>query len=78
MNYFNSQGVINASNVKDALTTITKLASILQDGVPSNFSLANTPGYSDEHLDALVARALYDNQGKVALAQAMANPKLSA
>ncbi len=72
--YFNSDGQVNANSVKEALTIISKYASIIQDGTPSNFSLAGQPSVSDSRRDELVARALYDGQGKLALAQAMANP----
>jgi hypothetical protein len=74
MNMFNNRGEINASSVKEALTTIAKYASILEDNTPSNMGLAGQPSVSDEKRDELVSRAIMTQEGKIALAQAMANP----
>lgn len=74
MNYFNNQGELNASSVKDALYTISKLASVMNSGMPSNFSLVSQPSMSEDEREQLVSRALYSQEGKLALAQAMANP----
>ncbi|MCZ2224537.1 MAG: hypothetical protein LC122_13010 [Chitinophagales bacterium] len=71
---FNNRGELNASSFKDALQNLVKYASILQDNEPSNFALAGQPSMSDEKRDELVARALMTQDGKIALAQAMANP----
>lgn len=72
-NVFNSQGQLNASSLKDALTQISKFASILEENAPSNLALAGA-GLSAEKRDALVERAIMSQEGKIALAQAMANP----
>lgn len=72
MSMFNSKGEVNASSLKDALTTIAKYAAILEDNTPSNAGL--TPSYSDEKRDELISRAVMTQEGKIALAQAMANP----
>ena len=71
--YFNSKGELNASNVQEALETISKLAAALQN-TPSNMALAGDSSISSERMDALVDRAIYSPEGKIALAQAMANP----
>ena len=74
MNMFNSQGQLNASSVREALTTIAKYASILDDNQPANAGLAGQPSLSDDKRDELVSRAIMTQEGKIALAQAMANP----
>ena len=74
MNLFNAQGQMNASSLKDAFQTIIRYASVLEDNVPSNAMLAGQPSYNDAAKDDLIARAILTNDGKVALAQAMANP----
>jgi hypothetical protein len=74
MNMFNDQGQVNASSLKDALATIVRYASILEDNTPSNMGLAGMPSLSDERRDELVSRAILTQDGKIALAQAMANP----
>lgn len=74
MNMFNSKGELNASSVKEALATIAKYASILEDNQPSNTGLAGQPSFSDEKRDELISRAIMTQDGKIALAQAMANP----
>lgn len=74
MNMFNNQGELNASSVKEALTTIAKYASILENNQPSNAGLAGQPSLSDDKRDELVSRAIMTQEGKIALAQAMANP----
>ena len=71
---FNSQGQVNASSLREALNTMAKYASVLEDNMPSNFSLAGQPGMSEEKRDELISRALLTQDGKYALAQAMANP----
>jgi hypothetical protein len=71
---FNAQGQLNAGNLQDALTTLTKYASVLQEGLPSNVSLAGQPGLNDAKRDELISRAIMTHDGKLALAQAMANP----
>lgn len=74
MNMFNNKGELNASSIRDALTTISKYASILEDNVPSNMGLAGQPSLSDNKRDELISRAILTQDGKIALAQAMANP----
>lgn len=71
---FNAQGELNASSVKDALVTLTKYASILEENQPSNVALAGQPQINDTKTDELVSRAVLTQDGKVALAQSMANP----
>jgi hypothetical protein len=71
---FNSKGEMNAGSVKDALQTLVKYAAILEDNAPANSSLSGQPGINDLKRDELVARAIMTQEGKVALAQAMANP----
>lgn len=71
---FNGKGEINASSVSDALQTIAKYASLLEEqNAPSNSGLV-TSTVSDSRRDELISRAILTNEGKVALAQAMANP----
>ena len=65
---------MNASSVRDALQTLTKYASILEENVPSNMALSGQPGLNDERRDELISRAIMTHDGKIALAQAMANP----
>ena len=74
MNMFNTQGQMNASTVKDALQTLVKYAAILEENQPSNMGLAGQTSLSDEKRDDLIARAIMTQDGKIALAQAMANP----
>ncbi len=74
MDFFNNQGQLNASSVKDALSTIIRFASVLEDGQPSNTSLVGTAGYDDSKRNDLITKAIMTQDGKYALAQAMANP----
>lgn len=74
MTYFSPRGDLNASSVKDALQTLTKYAAILEDNVPSNLALSGQPSLNDEKRDELISRAIMTHEGKIALAQAMANP----
>lgn len=71
-NMFNSKGEVNAYSLKDALQTIAKYASLMEDNTPSNAAL--TPAMSDDKRDELISRAIMTQEGKIALAQAMANP----
>ena len=70
--YFSNSGELNASSIQDALGQIAKFASILEQNAPSNIAL--TSSVSDDKRDALIERALMSQEGKIALAQAMANP----
>lgn len=65
---------MNASDLKDAFQTIIRYASILEDNVPSNATLAGQPSFSDTKRDDLITKAIMTQEGKIALAQAMANP----
>jgi hypothetical protein len=71
---FSNSGQLNASSLKEAMTQIVKLASILEENLPSNQGLAGRVALSDEKMDDLMVRAVQTHGGKVALAQAMANP----
>jgi hypothetical protein len=74
MSLFDTKGEMNASSVKDALNTLVRYASILEEGQPHNMSLAGQPSLNDEKRDELIARAIMTQEGKLALAQSMANP----
>jgi len=74
MNMFNNKGELNASSVREALSTLTKYASMMHDGAPSNTALTGQPDLNDSKRDQLISRAIMTQEGKVALAQAMANP----
>ena len=69
---FNTQGELNASSVKDAFALISKWAA-LNEGQPANTGLV-APSMNDDKRDSLITRAILTNEGKLALAQAMANP----
>lgn len=74
MNMFNNAGQVNASNMRDCLAQLVKYASILEENTPSNQGLAGQVSLSDDKRDELIARAISTQDGKIALAQAMANP----
>ena len=74
MNMFNGRGEVNAGSLKEALEQIVRYASILEENQPSNVGLAGQVSLSDEKRDELITRAILTQDGKVALAQAMANP----
>ncbi len=74
MNMFNGQGQMNASSLKDALQTLVKYAAVLEENQPSNMGLAGQASLSDDKRDELISRAIMTQDGKIALAQAMANP----
>ena len=71
---FSSQGQLNASSLADLAGQLAKYAQILSDNQPANLGLAGQPDMSDTARDDLLAQAIMTEQGKVALAQAMANP----
>lgn len=77
-NMFGTQGSagghLNASSVAEALQVIGKFASAMEHNLPSNVALSGEPSYSDEKADELIARAIMTQEGKLALAQTMANP----
>lgn len=74
MSLFTQSGESNGVSVKDALNTLVKYAAIIEENQPSNAALAGRPSLNDEKRDELISRAILTNEGKVALAQAMANP----
>jgi hypothetical protein len=74
MSMFSTHGDMNANSVRDALQTLVKYAAILEEGQPSNIALSGQPSLNDEKRDELIARAIMTQDGKLALAQAMANP----
>lgn len=74
MNFFDSKGQINASSMADLAAQLAKYASILNDNSPANIGLAGQPSLSDDRRDDLISRAISTQDGKIALAQAMANP----
>jgi len=74
MNMFSNQGQMNASSLKDALQTLVKYAAVLEENTPSNMGLAGQASLSDDKRDELISRAIMTQDGKIALAQAMANP----
>lgn len=71
---FNGRGELNASSVKDALSNLVKYASLLEEHLPSNAGLSGQSDLSDAQRDALIERAIFSPEGKMALAQAMATP----
>ena len=71
---FNGQGQMNATSLQDAIQCLAKYAAILSENVPANQGLAGQPSLSDQSRDDLMARAISSQEGKIALAQAMANP----
>jgi hypothetical protein len=74
MNMFDSRGQMNASSMKDLAVQLNKYASILEDNQPANLGLAGQTSLSDDKRDELIARAMMTQDGKIALAQAMASP----
>lgn len=74
MSFFNTRGEMNATSVKDCVQQLVRYASILEENAPSNIALSGQPGLNDEKRDELISRAIMTHDGKIALAQAMANP----
>lgn len=74
MNMFSNKGELNAGSLKEAIQVLAKYASILEDNTPSNLGLSGQSSLSDEKRDELISRAIMTQDGKIALAQAMANP----
>lgn len=74
MSLFTTRGETQGVSLQDALNTIVKHAAILQENQPANTGLAGRPSLNDEKRDGLISRAILTQEGKVALAQAMANP----
>ena len=71
---FNNKGEMNASSLTDMIQQLAKYASILEENTPSNQGLAGQTSLSDDKRDELISRAIMTQDGKIALAQAMANP----
>ena len=71
---FNSKGELNAGNLQEAFSQMAKFASVLEENAPSNLTLAGQPSMNDDRRDSLIERAVMSQEGKIALAQAMANP----
>jgi len=69
---FDRSGQLNASSLKDAGLQLLKYAE-LAENTPANMNLTS-PGPNDERRDELVSRALMTQEGKMAMAQAMASP----
>lgn len=67
---FNNSGEMNASSMKELAAQLAKYASVLEDASPST----SGPSLSDNQRDDLISRAISTQDGKIALAQAMANP----
>lgn len=74
MNMFDNRGQMNASSVRDLMQGLAKYASLLEDNLPSNQGLTGQVSLSDDAKDELIVRAINTQEGKIALAQAMANP----
>ena len=73
-NIFNTNGELNAGNVKDALSQIVKYASIVEELQSANDVASAAPSLNDSQRDDMIKQALMTQEGKIALGQAMANP----
>jgi hypothetical protein len=74
-NMFNRNGQLNASDMQDAIMQLAKYASYQNSGEGQTVEgLAGDFGPSAQERDELISRAILSQDGKVALAQAMANP----
>ena len=71
---FNERGEVNAVSLNDAVNNLAKYASVVQNHMSANQSLAGKPSYSEQQKDEMVKRALLSTEGKIALGQAMALP----
>jgi len=70
---FNDAGKLNAHDRAEALAQLVRYANMLSQ--PNSSSVeAESPSFSDEAKEALLAQALSSEKGKIALGQAMANP----
>jgi hypothetical protein len=69
---FNNGGEMNAYDKKEALSQLVAFAQALSTGVNTNSPAEATT--SDAEKDSLVSKALSNERGRLALAQAMANP----
>lgn len=75
-NMFSNSGELNASSLKDVAIALSKYASILEENMPSNSALSGQVSLNDEKRNELIERAMLTHEGKIAMAQAMANPKM--
>lgn len=73
-NLFNTNGQMNASSMQDMFLQMAKFASIMEENAPSNLALAGRPTMDAARRDSLVEKAIMTQEGKIALAQSMANP----
>ena len=71
---FDQNGELGGVSTRDALKSIVRIAKILEEGQPSNVAQAGKPSLTETQRDELVRQAIFDQGGKVALAQAMALP----
>ena len=70
---FNRDGQMNAHDRAEALQGLIRYANML--GGPSSSAVeSESPSFSDEQKEAMLAQALQSAEGKIALGQAMANP----
>ena len=69
---FSSNGQINADNGADVINKIVAFAQAMQNGVTPLDT--RTASVNDDAREALLVKAMQSERGKVALAQAMANP----
>jgi len=74
MDMFNNQGQLNAISRDDAFAQMMKYATMLQSNMPSNAGLVGQSSLSEAKRDQLVTTAIMSQEGKIALAQSMANP----
>jgi len=73
-NLFDNAGNLNAHDRAEALQQLVRYANMLS-GAPSSASdVADSPSFSEEQKEAMLAQALTTEKGKIALGQAMANP----
>jgi len=71
---FNTKGTMNADSKADAINQLVAFAQALATGDTAPNSPNLSAPVSNEAKEALLAKALQSERGRVALAQAMANP----
>lgn len=74
MTTFNRNSELNAHSVQEALANIVKYASLIENMQPSSSASAISAQLSDDQRDEMIKTALLNEEGKIALGQAMANP----
>lgn len=74
MSMFDKQGELNASSVREAVSSLVKIANVLEQNQTSNLGLAGQPSFTEAEQESLIQQALNTQDGKIALGQAMANP----